>query len=574
VNALPTGAVELEVAPPRTARRGLEGSRPIRRARIKRPVSYAWTSITVGIALVLAAPLVALIVQGLEPDLDVWRHLLQTRLPSMLSSTVLLVLFVAVGTLCLGTSLAWLVTAYRFPGRTLMAWLLPMPLAMPAYVLGYLFVSSMDYPGPIYTWARSVFGQDVWFPQVRSILWASFVMTLTLYPYVFLLARAAFREQRAGMLEVARTAGFGPIKTFYKVVLPMARPSLAAGVSLAIMETLTDFATVRLFNVQTLADGVFRIWFGLADRKAATELALVLLGLATVVIVIERSFRRRARYTQQTAGTRGITPVALHGLKAWSATAGSATVALLSLGIPLVWLTSWAFKAVRKGMTSTPVGGFFEHAYHSLFLTAVACTLCLTVAVLVANACRFDDTPLVRASARIASTGYAVPGAVVAVGVVLVLTSFDKAAGSVFPRWTLVTGTLAGLAYAYLVRYMAVGYYSLEASLSKVTPSITWSARTLGAGPRKVLFKIHLPMMRSGAVMAVALVFLDVMKELPATLLLRPFGYDTLAVWIWRMTSDSRWIEASVPSLALVSTCLIPMAVIVWHFERGERPIA
>lgn len=546
---------------------------PALKRRRRAPPSL-WTAVSVVLGLGLSAPLSALVLSGLAPDVDVWKHLWQTRLPNMIWSTASLVVIVAAGTLVLGTSLAWLVTAYRFPGRTVIAWLLPMPLAMPAYVLGFLFVSSMDYPGPIHSWVRSTLGEDTWFPQVRSIPWVGFVMTLTLYPYVFLLARAAFREQRAGMLEVARTAGFGPLETFLKVVLPLARPSLAAGVALAIMETLTDFATVRLFNVETLADGVFRIWLGLADRHTATELALLLLVLAMVVVVAERALRRKARYTQHSTGSRGITPVALHGSKAWLATAASATVVLLSLGIPLIWLSSWALQAARRGLTSTPVGGFLEHVYHSLFLALLACALCLTIATLLVNAARFEDSPLVRTSARLATAGYALPGAVVAVGVVLVLTAVDKAGRAVFPAWMLITGSLAGLAYAYLVRYMAVGYYSLEASLSKVTPSITWSARILGAGPRRVLWKIHLPMMRSGAVMAAALVFLDVMKELPATLLLRPFGYDTLAVWIWGMTSDSRWREASVPSLALVGVCLVPMAIFIRHFERGEGALA
>ncbi|MER3396779.1 MAG: iron ABC transporter permease [Acidimicrobiia bacterium] len=518
----------------------------------------------------LVAPLATLVVSGITLNRGVWKHLASTRLPSMAWSTIVLAALVCLGTLILGTTLAWLVTAYRFPGRSLMAWLLPMPLAMPAYVLGFLFVSSMDYAGPIQSWARSVFGRDVWFPDVRSIPWAAFVMSLTFYPYVFLLARAAFREQSAGMLEVARTAGFGPLETFFKVVFPLARPSLAAGASLAVMETLTDFATVRLFNVQTLADGVFRVWFGLGDRQAATQLAVALLVFAVIVVALERIMRRRARYTQQSGGTRPLSPVVLRGLKAWAVTALTATVVLLSLGIPLVWLTSWAWEATRRGLTRTPVGGFVDHAYHSVFLAVLSCILCLTVATLLANAVRFEENPIVKVSARLVTVGYAIPGAVAAVGVVLVLTSLDRVSSSIFSRWIFITGSLAGLAYAYVVRYAAVGCYSLEASLAKVTPSITWSARTLGARPTKVLWKIHLPMMRSGAVMAAALVFLDVMKELPATLLLRPFGYDTLAVWIWRMTSESRWIEASLPALALVSVCLVPMGIFVRRFEKGE----
>ncbi len=535
----------------------------------RRPLSLGWRTVAVLTAVTMAAPLAALVISGFAPDIELWRHLWATRLPQMISNTLALVALVALGTLVLGTSLAWLVTAYKFPGRSLMGWLLAMPLAMPGYVLGFLFVSSLDHPGPIQSWVRALFGPTSRLPDVRSLPWAAFVLTLTLYPYVFLLARAAFREQSSEMLEVARTAGLGPVRTFFRLVLPLARPSLAAGASLVVMETLTDFATVRLFNVQTLADGVFRVWFGLGDRRAATQLAVVLLAFATAVIALERFLRRRARYTQHHDASKGIEPAPLPGIKGFLAIVYAAGVVVIALAMPLVWLGTWARQAIARGLTATPVGGFFDHAYHSLFLAGLASLLCIGVATLLANAVRFESTPLVKASGRIATSGYSIPGAVVAVGVVLVLGGAGRVSAALGIQ-AVLTGSLAGLAYAYLVRYMAVGYYSVEASLSKVTPSITWSARTLGAGPLKVAWKVHLPMMRSGAVMAAALVFLDVMKELPATLLLRPFGYDTLAVWIWRMTSDSRWIEASVPSLALVAVSLVPIGIFVRYFERGE----
>lgn len=531
--------------------------------------SSAWLVGAVLLSATLAAPLALLASVALTPTPAVWRHLWQTRLPGMLASTASLVAAVGLGTLVLGAGLAWLVTAYRFPGRRLMSWLLALPLAMPAYVLGFLFLSTMDHAGPVQSMLRARFGAGVWFPEIRSLPWAALILSLALYPYVFLLARAAFREQSAGVLDVARAMGHGPVRAFLRVALPMARPSLAAGTALVTMETLTDFATVRLFNVQTVADGVFRVWFGLADRPAATELAGILLAAALLLILVERRLRGRARYHQQGGRGRGLTPIHLVGWRAALATATCLAVLLGALGLPIVRLAMWSAEALGRNLIATPAGGFVEHALHSLGVAAAASLACLVLAVALANAVRFHEGRATRIAVRLATSGYAVPGAVVAVGVVLALTAVDRAA-AILPGWPLLTGTLLGLLYAYTVRYLAVTYHPIEASLVKITPTITWSARTLGATPARVLTRVHLPMVRAGAVMGVALVFLDVMKELPATLLLRPFGFDTLAVWVWRMTSESRWVEASVPSLAIVLASLVPLAVLLRYFERGE----
>jgi iron(III) transport system permease protein len=532
--------------------------------------SSGWLVVALPISVVLAAPIALLASVILTPTPAIWRHLWETRLPGMLVSTAVLVVSVALGALVLGAGLAWLVTAYRFPGRRLMGWLLALPLAMPAYVLGFLFLSTMDHAGPVQTLLRARFGGDVWFPEVRSLPWAALILSLALYPYVFLLARAAFREQSPYVLDAARATGQGPVRAFLRVALPMARPSLAAGTALVMMETLTDFATVRLFNVQTIADGVFRVWFGLADRSAATELAGVLLVVALVLILLERRLRGRARYHQQGGSGRGPTPIRLSGWRAALATAVCSAVLLGALGLPVARLAMWSVEALRRNLVATPAGGFVEHATHSLTLASAASLACLVLAVVLANAVRFHGGRSTRAAVRLATSGYAVPGAVVAVGVVLVVTAVDRTALAILEGWPLITGTLLGLVYAYVVRYIAVTYHSVEASLVKITPTMTWSARTLGATPAGVLRRVHLPMMRAGALMGSALVFLDVMKELPATLLLRPFDYDTLAVWVWRMTSESRWVEAAVPSLAIVLTSLVPLLVLLRYFERGE----
>lgn len=541
--------------------------RAVRAMRASAPST--WLVIAALAATGFAAPLVLLAWEAATPTPRVWAHLWQTRLPGMLASTAGLLAGVGLGTLVLGGGLAWLVTAYRFPGHRIMRVLLALPLAMPAYVLGFLFLSTLDQTGPVQTFLRARLGPDVWFPQVRAMPWAVLVLSLALYPYVFLLARVAFGERSAALLEAARVMGHAPVRALLRVALPMARPSLAAGWALVTMETLTDFATVRLFNIQTVADGVFRVWFGLADRTAATELAGLLLAAALLLILLERRLRGRARFDQHRRGSHGLEPVPLSGWRAALATSVCVAVLMASLGFPLIRLITWSHQALERGLIATPAGGFAEHAVHSLSLAAAASLACVALAVVLANAVRFDGGPTTRLAARIATSGYAVPGAVVAVGVALVLAATDRVTEGLVLGWPLLTGSLIGLVYAYVVRYLAVAYHAVDASLVRVGPAITSSARTLGATPRRLVARVHLPLTRGGLLMGGALVFLDVMKELPATLLLRPFNFDTLAVWVWRMTSDSRWVEASVPALAIVVVSLGPLLFLVRALERS-----
>ena len=527
--------------------------------------------------LLLAAALAALVVTPVgvvlasvfTPTPEVWAHLWRTRLPGMLLTTAALVVAVGTGSLVLGTGLAWLVTAYAFPLRRLVGWVLVLPLAAPGYVLGFVWLDTLDYAGPVQTAWRGWLGDDAPFPDVRTWWVCAAVLTLSLYPYVYLLARAAFREQAAATLDVARTLGCSRRQAFRRVALPMARPSLAAGVALVAMEVLTDIGTVRLFNVQTVADGVFRVWYGLADRGAATELASLLVFAAVGVVVLERRARGGARFTQQGGRGRTVAPVRLGPLGAAGALVACAAVLALAFVVPVLRLVGWAAEARRTGRTATMAGDFAFHAGNTLRLAVLATVACVVVGVALSLAVRRSGRRATAAFARLATVGYAVPGPVVAVGVIVTLAALDR--WEVMPGGVLLAGSLTGLVYALAVRFLAVGYQSVESSLGKVHPAVTASARTLGAGPWRVATRVELPLARAGLVVAAALVAIDVMKELPATLLLRPFGFDTLSVWVWQMTSESLWVEASVPALAIVATGVLPVVALLVALERGAE---
>lgn len=511
-----------------------------------------WAAIVV-VAGVVAAPVVVTVASILDPASDVWRELWETRLPGMIRDTLTLLVTVVIGATILGTGLAWLVTAYRFPGRRLLGWALVTPLAVPGYVLGFVWLDTLQ--GPL--GARTV----------RSIWLCAAVMIMALYPYVYLLARAAFREQSASSIAVARSLGCTPWRAWWRVTLPMARPSIAAGAALVAMEVLTDVGTVRLFNVSTVADGVLRVWFGTGDRNAATELATLLIGAAVLLIALERLLRGRARYTQ--GGSRAsVAPRATPVASMLAVMAIGWTVVAVAVVVPLVRLVRWAQEANATGQAVAMEGDLAFHVWSSLRVAGFATVACVAIGTLLAWLARRRG-PVGQVIARIATLGYAVPGPVVAVGVVITLAALDRRGW--IPGEALLVGSMLGLVYALAVRFLAVSYQGVEASLSKVPPNVIAGARTLGARPWRVATRIEIPLIRTGLFAAAALVAIDVMKELPITLLLRPFGGDTLSVWVWRATSEALWVQAAVPSLAIVVLGMIPVAVLLWALEHGAE---
>jgi iron(III) transport system permease protein len=517
--------------------------------------------------LIVASTLVA-------PTSTIWQHLWETLLPLMLANTVLLLVGVGVGTLVLGAGLAWLVTAYEFPGRSAFSWMLLLPMAMPAYIMGFVFMATFDAAGPVQGLLRAWMGGAGWFPEVRSPVGAIVVMTLVLYPYVYMLARAGYRGISASSLEAARILGHGPVSFFWRVAFPISRPAIAAGVVLALMEALADFATVRFFNFPTLADGVVRVWHGMMDLRAASELAGLLSLFALVAILIERSLRGRTRYHEAGGKSPGLSRIQLAGGWKWALTALCSLVVGVAFVMPTAQLISWALTEVVR----LPTGAarvYLELAGHSLMLASIAAAVAVFLALILASGVRVLGQSTARFLATVATTGYAVPGPVFAVGILLTLTPLDHALNRVLESWAgftvglVLTGSLVGLTYGYVARFLAVAYQSTDAGLEKIRPNVTAAAKVLGAGPWRLLRQIHLPLAAPGLIVGAALVFVDVMKELPITVMLRPFGYDTLAIWVWQMAAESIWTGAALPALAIVAVGLVPV-VLLTRAAQGD----
>jgi iron(III) transport system permease protein len=522
-----------------------------------------WTLAALVIAGGLAAPILAVLSSLASPRLAVWRHLWETQLVELVLNTALLVLGVGAGTLVLGVALAWLVVSYRFPGRGLFEWALMLPLAVPAYVIGFVFLGLFDYTGPLQTALRGWLGPGTRLPGLGPYGGVVTVMTLVFYPYVYLLARAAFYEQGGATLEVARSLGRSRHRAFLEVTLPLARPSLAAGVALAMMETLADFGTVAIFGYRTLTEAIYRVWFGMFDRTAATQLASLLLIFALGLLVLERAIRGRARFVQTGRRPPATVPVTLRGWRAAAATAACAAVLGAAFVLPVGQLLVWAVA------TGTDVRGFTAALATTLALSGIAAAATCLLALVLVYGARLRPSPPVRLSGQLASMGYALPGAVIAVGILVPLAWLDHAVVGLAERLAgrpfglILTGSALGLVYAYVVRFVAVSFQTLDASLARIPPSLDDAARSLGLRVGGALRRIHVPLMRGGLLTALVLVFVETMKEMPATLLLRPFGLDTLAVAVWLRTSESLWAEAALPALAIVAAGLVPVLLAI-----------
>lgn len=531
---------------------------------------WAWTAI--GTAVVVAVPIAAVLSSLVVPSVDVWRHLWRTQLLDLIANTLLLLLGVGMGTLLVGGGLAWLVVFHRFPGRSVLEWALILPLAVPAYVIGFTFLGLFEYAGPIQGALRGALGAGARLPELRSYGGVVAMMTLVFYPYVYLLARVAFREQGTAAVEIARTLGRSRPAAFLAVTVPMARPALAAGVALAMMEALADFGTVATFGYRTLTEAIYRVWYGMFDRIAATQLASVLLLFALALLLLEHRSRGRARFVQRGRASRALEAEPLRGFRAVAATAVCLAVLGPAFVLPVGQLAWWALAAVRGGRVAPD---FLTLLEHTALLAAAAAGLACALAVLLAYAGRLRGTRVVRLAARLASMGYALPGAVIAVGVLLPLAWADHVLVPPLervldrPLGLLLTGSAAGLILAYVVRFLAVGLQSVEASLGRIPPSLDDAARTLGAPAGAALRRVHLPLIRGGLLTALVLVFVETMKEMPATLLLRPFGLNTLAIEIWERTSEAMWQEAAVPALALVGVGLLPVMLLIRLTSRG-----
>ncbi len=517
------------------------------------------------LALVVAAPIVAVGANLLEPRWDVWAHLASTVLGELALNTLWLLLGVGAGTALLGTGLAWLVATTEFPGRRFFDWALLLPMAMPAYVVGFVVVGLLDYAGPIQTGLRELLGPTFQLPDPRSLPMLVIVMSLVLYPYPYLLARTAFAEQTVDHMEAARALGASPWSAFRRVALPLARPAIVAGVALAMLEALGDFGTVSTFGYRTFTTAIYRVWFGMFDREAAGQLAAVLVVLAALVLLTERLARGRARFAQTHGRTMTTHLRSLRGRARWLAPLACIGVLLAGFVVPALTLIRWTLEAQASGRVADNLGSL---AWNSIWLATVAAVLVVLAAVVLVYGIRLFPTWGLRAAARVATLGYAVPGSVAAVGVLLVLAAIDQATASVSQRLLgrtieiFLVGSWISLLFAYLVRFLAPGFQTVEAGVGRIRPSLDEAARGLGRSPNGVFKEIHAPLLRGSLLTALVLVGLDVMKEMPATLLIRPFGMDTLAVEIWQRTTESLWVEAAPPALAIVVAGLVPVALL------------
>ena len=550
---------------------------------------------TIIIAVLLSLPIWVVLSSVFVDARSIWQHLANTVLGTYVGNSLELMLGVGVGTTAIGVSTAWVVTLCSFPGRRLFESLLLLPLAAPAYILAYTYTNLLDYSGPIQTLLRKGFGwqsaQDYWFPNVRSIGGAIVMLTLVLYPYVYLLARSAFLTQSSRLLEASQNLGCSPWQSFWRVALPLARPAVVAGLSLALMETLNDFGTVEFFSVPTFTTGIYRTWFGMGERLAASQLAVLLLLFIFGLIALERVSRQQQRYYQNAGQGRSMSRYVLGGVRSISAIVVCSVPIILGFLLPvgmllqLMGIDSNAtagdsrgdsdFPTASSAIVSTPNDRFWEFAYHSFLLASLTAAIAILVSIILAYAQRLR--PANRWVTQLATLGYAVPGAVIAVGVLVPLGQFDNAVDawsrSTFGVSTglLLSGTIAALVFAYLVRFLAVGFGAVESSLDRIMPSLDDAAQSLGCGTARTLQKIHLPLMRSGLVTGLILVFVDVMKELPTTLIVRPFNFDTLAIRVYNLASDERLAEAAAPALAIIGVGLLPVVLLSWQMVKDDR---
>ncbi|MEB3214101.1 MAG: iron ABC transporter permease [Leptolyngbyaceae bacterium] len=536
-----------------------------------------WTIAVMAIALILVTPIVIVLSSIFSDSGDVWQHLASTVLPTYLQNSFWLMMGVTTGVSILGVSTAWLVTACRFPGSRLFEWALLLPLAVPAYLLAYVYTDFLEYYGPVQSTLRQLMGwqtvNDYWFPDVRSMGGAIAMFSLVLYPYVYLLVRVAFFEQSVCAVEASRSLGCGPWKSFLKIALPLARPALAAGVSLALMETLSDFGTVQFFGVDTFTTGIYRTWFGMGEPVGAAKLSSFLLLFIFSLVLLEQWSRRQSRYYQCAHRYQPLNPYQLKKGRAIAAGVICAIPVILGFLLPAGLLLRMAI----ANATATFTERFLEFARNSLTLALITAGLAIIIALVMAYGMRLKSSLPMGLAVRTASLGYAFPGTVIAVGILIPIGRLDNAIDqwmqSTFDVSTglLLSGSIIALVFAYLVRFLALSFKTVESSLQRIKPNLDEASRSLGYGPTQTLVKVHAPLMTGGMLTAAILVFVDVMKELPATLIVRPFNFDTLAVQVYRLASDERLAEASAPALAIVAVGIIPVILLSQRIARHEK---
>lgn len=535
-----------------------------------------FTIITLLLACLFALPVVVVYFSLLTPQPDLWRHLAHTVLSSYVTNSLVIAFGVGLLAAALGTFMAWLTTRYEFYGRTWLQWLLLLPLAIPAYIMAYSYTGLLDFAGPLQSLLRAHFGWsygEYYFPEIRSLGGAVLMLSLVLYPYVYMLARTAFREQSASLFESSRILGLTPRQHFWRVALPVARPAILTGMALAMMEALADYGTVHYFGVTTFTTGIFRTWFGMGNRLGAAQLAALLCSFVLVLLFLEQRSRRTLKFYQARQVLRPPSRQCVSKPRQFLLALLCFLPVLLGFIIPTLQLMGWALERFEEAFSAD----FIRLVWNSFRLAAMTALMTVSLALLFAYAKRLRSHWTMQLPVRIASLGYALPGTVIAIGVMIPLAAVDNH----LDLWAeeqfgirlglLFSGTLGALVIACTVRFLAVALHGLDAGLERITPSMDQAARSLGESHWGVLRRVHFPLLRPSLLVAFLLVFVDVLKELPATLLLRPFNFNTLSVRSYELASDELLSEASLPALAIVLVGIVPVILLVKALESSSQ---
>lgn len=527
------------------------------------PAQRRWYPIALFFAALVCLPISVLLLSWHSVDTQIWSHLWDTQMTRLISNTAILIAGVGIGVTLLGVSLAWLTSLCEFPGRRWLDWALMLPFAIPAYVLAFVFVGLLDFSGPVQTLMREWFGSGMQFPRVRSTGGVITVFTLVFYPYVYLLARTAFLAQGKGFMEAARVLGLSPWQAFWRVALPVARPAIGAGVALALMESLADFGAVSVFNFDTFTTAIYKTWYGFFSLSSATQLASLLLLFVAVLLFAEQRARGAIRPSNERP--RGKALYILRGWRGVLAATWCGLVFLCAFVIPVLQLLAWFWQRGRFDLDER----YTALITHTLYLGLMAAALTVSAALLLAFAKRMTATRRMHALVGFANLGYALPGSVLAVAIMLAFSYLDEHAVIPLSTWLggagrpILLGSLSALLLTYVIRFMAVAHGPLEGALARIKPSLPEASRSLGVSGIGLFRRVYLPLLLPGSLSAALLVFVDVLKEMPATLLMRPFGWDTLAVRIFEMTSEGEWARASLPALTLVAVGLLPVILLI-----------
>lgn len=537
-------------------------------SRFRLKSEHSWFVSALIVASVVCLPIVAVLFLASFPEENIWPHLIDTVLPVYIENTVILMLGVGLLSTSLGIGAAWMVSYYDFPFKRFFNWALLLPFAMPAYVIAYVYTDFLEYAGPVQATLRDLFGwqtsRDYYFPEVRSMGGAIILMSLTLYPYIYMLARAAFLEQSVSIYYAARSLGSSPLSFFFKVSLPIARPAIVVGLSLVLMETLNDFGTVDFFAIQTLTAGLYDTWLNMSNLGGAAQIATVMMLAVTLLIYFERRSRDQQKSFSSKVSGRSIPAIKLDGYQGYLASFAASLPILFGFVIPVVILANFAVVYFEQSWTDR----FFGYALNSFSLSFGAAIITLVIGCILAYSKRLNKRKSTNALIQVSSLGYAVPGAVLAIGVIIPLAGFDNWLDGLarqhlgISTGLLLSGSVFALLFAYTVRFLAVSTGAVDSSLEKVTTSMDMASRSLGKGSLETFLRIHLPIIRPGALTAVLVVFVDCMKELPATLILRPFNFETLATHVYQYASDELIEYCALAALVIVVVGIIPVILL------------